>query len=230
MLQPSFWLLILILTAFDWMGITYYVRGEFYREKAKDYVGAAIAMGASDRVHHLQAHFAELADARRFLRAVHDRRQYQRARRARFSRLRPARAHAQLGRTDRAGHGKSDEVVAGLLSAGGDVRHAAADRLHRRGGARSIRSQGIFEAAVSAHAHVRFSQVRDLKTYFHTEAGIAKAVDGVDFDIFPGEVLGLVGESGSGKSVTALSILRLIPDPPGKIVGRLDSLPGPRIC
>jgi microcin C transport system permease protein len=48
-LQPSFWLLIFILTAFDWMGITYYVRGEFYREKSKDYVGAAIAMGASDR-------------------------------------------------------------------------------------------------------------------------------------------------------------------------------------
>jgi microcin C transport system permease protein len=47
-LQPSFWLLIIILTAFDWMSITYYVRGEFYREKAKDYVGAAIAMGASD--------------------------------------------------------------------------------------------------------------------------------------------------------------------------------------
>ena len=47
-LQPSFWMLILILTVFDWMGITYYVRGEFYREKAKDYVGAAIAMGASD--------------------------------------------------------------------------------------------------------------------------------------------------------------------------------------
>ena len=61
-------------------------------------------------------------------------------------------------------------------------------------------------------------QVRNLKTYFHTEAGTAKAVDGVDFDVFAGEVLGLVGESGSGKSVTALSILRLIPDPPGKIV------------
>jgi len=61
-------------------------------------------------------------------------------------------------------------------------------------------------------------QVRNLKTYFHTEAGMARAVDGVDFDIFPGEVLGLVGESGSGKSVTAMSILRLIPDPPGKIV------------
>ncbi len=62
-------------------------------------------------------------------------------------------------------------------------------------------------------------QVRGLKTVFRTEAGTAKAVDGVDFDIYPGEVLGLVGESGSGKSVTALSILRLIPDPPGKIAG-----------
>ena len=61
-------------------------------------------------------------------------------------------------------------------------------------------------------------QVRNLKTYFKTEAGTARAVDGVDFDIYQGEVLGLVGESGSGKSVTALSILRLIPDPPGKIV------------
>ncbi len=61
-------------------------------------------------------------------------------------------------------------------------------------------------------------QIRNLRTYFQTEAGTAKAVDGVDFDIFPGEVVGLVGESGSGKSVTALSILRLIPDPPGKIV------------
>ena len=61
-------------------------------------------------------------------------------------------------------------------------------------------------------------QVRNLKTQFQTEAGIARAVDGVDLDIYPGEVAGLVGESGSGKSVTALSILRLIPDPPGKIL------------
>jgi oligopeptide/dipeptide ABC transporter ATP-binding protein len=62
-------------------------------------------------------------------------------------------------------------------------------------------------------------QIKGLKTYFKTEAGWVKAVDGVTFDIFPGEVVGLVGESGSGKSVTALSVLRLIPDPPGKIVG-----------
>ncbi len=59
--------------------------------------------------------------------------------------------------------------------------------------------------------------IRGLRTYFDTEAGVAKAVDGVDLDIRKGEVLGLVGESGSGKSVTALSVLRLIPSPPGRI-------------
>ena len=62
-------------------------------------------------------------------------------------------------------------------------------------------------------------EIRDLKTYFWTESGVAKAVDGVSLDVMPGEVLGLVGESGSGKSVTALSVLRLIPNPPGRIVG-----------
>jgi oligopeptide transport system ATP-binding protein len=61
-------------------------------------------------------------------------------------------------------------------------------------------------------------EIRGLRTHFFSEAGVAKAVDGVDLDIYPGEVLGLVGESGSGKSVTALSVLRLIPDPPGRIV------------
>jgi peptide/nickel transport system ATP-binding protein/oligopeptide transport system ATP-binding protein len=61
--------------------------------------------------------------------------------------------------------------------------------------------------------------VRDLRTYFVTErgGGIARAVDGVSFDLFPGETLGIVGESGCGKTVTSLSILRLIPEPPGYI-------------
>jgi oligopeptide/dipeptide ABC transporter ATP-binding protein len=61
-------------------------------------------------------------------------------------------------------------------------------------------------------------EVRGLKTYFDTEAGVAKAVDGLDFDVYEEEILGIVGESGSGKSVTALSITRLIPNPPGRIV------------
>ena len=62
-------------------------------------------------------------------------------------------------------------------------------------------------------------QVRDLQTQFNTEEGIVHAVDGVSYDVEEGETLGLVGESGCGKSVSALSILRLIPNPPGKIVG-----------
>lgn len=61
--------------------------------------------------------------------------------------------------------------------------------------------------------------IHGLKTYFHTRKGTVKAVDGVSFDIKRGEIFGLVGESGCGKSVTALSIMRLVPDPPGKIVG-----------
>ncbi len=62
-------------------------------------------------------------------------------------------------------------------------------------------------------------EVKDLKTYFNIEGTWAKAVDGVTFNIYKGEVLGIVGESGSGKSVTALSLMKLIPDPPGRIMG-----------
>ncbi|MEW6548097.1 MAG: ABC transporter ATP-binding protein [Spirochaetota bacterium] len=62
-------------------------------------------------------------------------------------------------------------------------------------------------------------QVKDLKTYFTVDEGLVKAVDGVSFDLHKGETLGIVGESGSGKSVTNLSIINLIPTPPGKIAG-----------
>ena len=65
--------------------------------------------------------------------------------------------------------------------------------------------------------------VKNLRTYFETEDGTVKAVDGISFEVKRGETLGIVGESGSGKSVANLSIMRLIPDPPGKIVsGSVD--------
>ncbi|CEG25780.1 ABC transporter ATP-binding protein [Bacillus sp. B-jedd] len=60
-------------------------------------------------------------------------------------------------------------------------------------------------------------EVKGLKTHFHTKRGVSKAVDGIDFSLRKGETLGIVGESGCGKSITSLSILRLIPSPPGRI-------------
>ena len=60
--------------------------------------------------------------------------------------------------------------------------------------------------------------VQNLKTYFHTPAGTIKSVDGVDFELYPNDILAIVGESGSGKSVTAQSIMKLVPTPPGEYV------------
>ncbi len=62
-------------------------------------------------------------------------------------------------------------------------------------------------------------EIKDLRVYFKTDEGIAKSVDGVTYSIGPGETLGVVGESGCGKSVTSLSILKLIPMPPGIVAG-----------
>ena len=78
-----------------------------------------------------------------------------------------------------------------------------------------------------APAGERVLQVDDLQTYFYTRAGLVKAVDGVSFSLQRGETLAIVGESGCGKSVTALSLMRLVADPPGRIVGgsiRLDGI------
>ena len=72
-------------------------------------------------------------------------------------------------------------------------------------------------------------EVEDLRTVFNTRWGTVKAVDGVSFKLHKGETLGIVGESGSGKSVTALSLMRLVPSPPGHIVGGKVILDGQNI-
>src|SRR5436305_7274598 len=72
--------------------------------------------------------------------------------------------------------------------------------------------------------------VKNLRTWFQTEDGVVKAVDGVTFELEKGETLGIVGESGSGKSVTNLSVMRLIPEPPGKIVGGEIWFDGIDVC
>ena len=68
------------------------------------------------------------------------------------------------------------------------------------------------------NAHTHLLELEELKTYFYTFEGVVKAVDGVSFCLDKSEILGIVGESGCGKSVTAQSIMKLIPQPPGKIV------------
>ena len=72
-------------------------------------------------------------------------------------------------------------------------------------------------------------QVEDLRTYFNTDDGIVKAVDGISFDLHRGETLGLVGESGCGKSVSCLSVMKLIPSPPGRIMSGHAMLQGKNI-
>jgi peptide/nickel transport system ATP-binding protein len=69
-------------------------------------------------------------------------------------------------------------------------------------------------------------EVRDLRTYFYTRGGLVKAVDGVSLSLRRGETLAIVGESGCGKSVTALSLMRLVADPPGRVVGGTVHLDG----
>ena len=71
----------------------------------------------------------------------------------------------------------------------------------------------------NADARDAILELRDLKTWFYTDDGVVKGCDGVSFSLGRRETLALVGESGSGKSVTSMSILKLIPSPPGRIVG-----------
>jgi oligopeptide/dipeptide ABC transporter ATP-binding protein len=81
-----------------------------------------------------------------------------------------------------------------------------------------LKYEGVLENGRRMDHHI-ILDIKGLKTYFYGYEGIARAVDGVSYRLARGEPLGVVGESGCGKSVTALSVLRLIPVPPGKIVG-----------
>src|SRR5215472_7637637 len=77
---------------------------------------------------------------------------------------------------------------------------------------------GLAIAPAPRPAMAPILEIADLRTWFFTRDGVVRAVDGVSFQVMPGETLAVVGESGCGKSVTALSVLRLVPSPPGRVV------------
>ena len=129
----------------------------------------------------------------------------QRAERARSERL-----QAQSGRSKSVSDSSSDDG-----SGSGSSRRAPTPPVETSQSLSKTAPREAFSKAYKGRG--KLLEVRDLKTEFHTEAGVATAVNGVSFNVYEGEVLGIVGESGSGKSVTSLSIMRLIPDPPGKI-------------
>ena len=89
------------------------------------------------------------------------------------------------------------------------------------------RKQALVYAATKAGENTgAVIDIKGMRTYLFTRSGIVKAVDDVSFSLRRGETLAVVGESGCGKSMTALSIMRLVPNPPGKIVGGTITLEG----
>jgi len=90
----------------------------------------------------------------------------------------------------------------------------------------SLQAASPSNSAEQATKTSRVLEVEDLQTYFYTRSGLVKAVDGVSFSLARGATLAIVGESGCGKSVTALSLMRLVADPPGRIVGGRVRLEG----
>ncbi len=210
----SFLLLLLCYGLFNWIGISYYIRAEFLRLQAVGLRGGGAVHGHPHAQDHVQAHPAQRPDARHHLFPLFPGGRHRCSGRPGLSGLRPAASHAQLGGTPVSGPAIPVGLVADPVSVPGPFHGHAAGRVRGGRGPKRLRSEALCEAGVIMNPLL---EVKGLTVSFSIDEGTFRAVDRVSFQVSPGEIVGLVGESGCGKSVTALSILRLVPSPPGRI-------------
>ena len=218
-MERGLWQLCVALGVTSWVGLCRLIRGETLKVKQMEYIEAARSLGASDSAAPLPAHTAECdapghhRDDPRFFRACHV------GGGAHVYRPRGRAGHRKLGEDDHdGGQGAAERHLVepdrglGLFV----PPRARVQPLCRRAAGRPRPAP---EGRLDMEEVLR---IEDLRTYFFTDEGVARAVDGVSLSVAKGRTLGLVGESGCGKSITALSILRLVPAPQGRIVdGRI---------
>ena len=212
-LVPGFFVLLGILLLFSWVSLVGLVRAEFLRGRNFEYIQAARALGVSNARDHVPPSAAERHGGDHDVPAVHPVVVGDDADRARLPRLRPAARLALARRTAVAGQGQHPGALARPHRLLHRRHHAVAADLHRRSGARRLRSAQDVRVMRWTPPPQPLLSVRDLSVAFRQGGRETLAVDRISFDIAKGETVALVGESGSGKSVTALSVMKLLPYP-----------------
>ncbi len=208
--EPNFWWLLGLMLLFSWMALVGVVRAEFLPDAQLRLRAGRPRPRSGQSPHHVAPCPAQRHGGRPHLLAVHPERLHHYPDLPRFSGLRAASRIAFAGRNSRPGQGESPRAVDRHHRLSHPGRDAEPARVRGRGRARCLRSAK--DGGVSAHA-APLLRVRDLSVSFSTPTGELAAVRKVSLDLDRGETLALVGESGSGKSVTALSIVQLLPYP-----------------